>query len=74
MSEKLVQLNQEMIKWQIRELVCGRVEESLIEMRLTDISAPLLMKNITKTLWAARSHPLRSVSRTRKFMFILRTG
>ena len=32
MSEKIVQLNKEMIKGQIRESVRGSVEEALIEM------------------------------------------
>ena len=32
MSEKIVQLNEEVIKGQIKELVRGSVEEALIEM------------------------------------------
>jgi len=32
MSEKIVTLNEEVIKGQIRELVCGSVEETLNEL------------------------------------------
>ena len=32
MSEKIVQLNEEVIKGQIKELVCGSVEETLKEL------------------------------------------
>ena len=32
MSEKIVQLNEEIIKGQIKELVCGSVEETLNEL------------------------------------------
>ena len=32
MSEKIVQLNEEVIKGQIKELVCGSVEETLNEL------------------------------------------
>ena len=34
MSEKIVQLNDEVIKGQSKELVCGSVEEALIEIYL----------------------------------------
>ena len=37
MSEKIVQLNEEIIKGQIKELVRGSVEETLIEMYLAGI-------------------------------------
>jgi len=37
MSEKIVQLNEEIIKGQIKELVRGSVEEALIEMYLAGI-------------------------------------
>ena len=33
MSEKIVQLNEEVIKGQLKELVCGSVEETLNELR-----------------------------------------
>lgn len=32
MSEKIVQLNEEVIKGRLKELVCGSVEETLNEM------------------------------------------
>ena len=38
MSEKIVQLNEEVIKGQIKELVRGSVEEALIEMYLAGVS------------------------------------
>jgi len=38
MSEKIVQLNEEVIKGQLRELVRGSVEEALIEMYLAGVS------------------------------------
>ena len=38
MSEKIVQLNEEIIKGQIKELVRGSVEEALIEMYLAGVS------------------------------------
>ena len=45
MSEKIVQLNEEIIKGQIKELVRGSVEETLNELlkggRVADPSRPL---------------------------------
>ena len=39
MSEKIVQLNEEAIKDQLKELVRGSVEETLIEMYLLGYSS-----------------------------------
>ena len=38
MSEKIVQLNEKIIKGQIKELVHGSVEEALVEMYLSGVS------------------------------------
>jgi hypothetical protein len=40
MSEKIVQLNEEVIKGQLKELVRGSVEEALIEMYLAGVIRP----------------------------------
>ena len=53
MSEKIVQLNEEVIKGQIRELVRGSVEEALIEMYLAGVSVRRV-EDITKRCGAAR--------------------
>ena len=56
MSEKIVQLNEEIIKGQIKELVRGSVEEDLIEMYLAGVSVRRV-EDITEALWgAARPH------------------
>lgn len=59
MSEKIVQLNEEVIKGQIKKLVRGSVEEALIEMYLAGISVRRVVE-ITKTLWGAKISPLPS--------------
>ena len=62
MSEKIVQLNEEIIKGQIRELVRGSVEEALIEMYLAGVSVRRV-EDITEALCgAARSLPPLSAS------------
>ena len=53
MSEKIVQLNEEIIKGQIKELVRGSVEEALIEMYLAGVSVRRV-EDITEAL--ARYH------------------
>ena len=40
MSEKIVQLNEEVIKGQIKELVRGSVEETLNELLEAEVSIP----------------------------------
>ena len=56
MSEKIVQLNEEIIKGQIKELVRGSVEEALIEMYLAGVSVPR-MEEITEALWGSKVSP-----------------
>ena len=61
MSETIVQLNEEIIKGQIRELVRGSVEEALIEMYLAGVSVRRV-EDITEALWGTRSRPPPSAS------------
>ena len=61
MSEKIVQLNKEMIKGQIRESVRGSVEEALIEMYLAGVSVRG-WRTSRKPCGAARFRPPPSVS------------
>ena len=49
MFEKIVQLNEEVIKGQIKELVRSSVEEALIEMYLAGVSVRRV-EDITETL------------------------
>ena len=56
MSEKIVQLNEEVIKGQIKELVRGSVEESLIEMYLAGVSVRRV-EDITEVLWGSKVSP-----------------
>ena len=56
MSEKIVQLNEEVIKGQIKELVRGSVEETLIEMYLAGVSVRRV-KGITEALWGSKVSP-----------------
>lgn len=56
MSEKIVQLNEEVIKSQIKELVRGSVEEALIEMYLADVSM-CRVEDITEALWGSKVFP-----------------
>ena len=51
MSEKIVQVNEEIIKGQIRESVRGSVEEALIEMYLAGVSVRRV-EDITEALWS----------------------
>ena len=53
MSEKIVQVNEEIIKGQIRESVRGSVEEALIEMYLAGVSVRRV-EDITEALWGSR--------------------
>ncbi len=50
MSEKIVQLNEEVIKGQLKELVRGSVEEALIEMYLAGVSVRRV-EDITKEVY-----------------------
>ena len=60
MSEKIVQLNEEIIKGQIKELVRGSVEETLNELlekeaeSLTQAARMRLLKSIMRGLYAFR--------------------
>lgn len=54
MPLKIVQLNEEVIKGQLKELVRGSVEEALIEMYLAGVSVRRV-EDITEALWAAKS-------------------
>ena len=56
MSEKIVQLNEEAIKSQIKELVRGSVEEALIEMYLADVSMRRV-EDIAEALWGSKVFP-----------------
>ena len=56
MSEKIVQLNEEIIKGQIRELVRGSVEEAFIEMYLAGVSVRRV-EDITEALWGSKVSP-----------------
>lgn len=49
MFEKIVQLNEKVIKGQIKELEQGSVEEAIIEMYLAGVSVRR-MENITEAL------------------------
>lgn len=54
MPLKIVQLNEEVIKGQLKELVRGSVEEALIEMYLAGVSVRRV-EDITEALWAVKS-------------------
>ena len=56
MSEKIVQLNEEIIKGQLKELVRGSVEEALIEMYLAGVSVRRV-EDITEALWGSKVSP-----------------
>ena len=56
MSEKIVQLNEKIIKGQIRELVRGSVEEALIEMYLAGVSVRRV-EDVTEALWGSKVSP-----------------
>ena len=56
MSEKIVQLNEEIIKGQIKELVRSSVEETLIEMYLAGVSVRRV-EDITEALWGSKVSP-----------------
>ena len=52
MPEKIVQLNEEIIKGQIKELARSSVEEALIEMYLAGVSVRRV-EDITEALWGS---------------------
>ena len=56
MSEKIVQLNEDVIKGQIKELVRSSVEEALIEMYLAGVSVRRV-EDITEALWGSKVSP-----------------
>ena len=56
MSEKIVQLNEEIIKGQIKELARSSVEEALIEMYLAGVSVRRV-EDITEALWGSKVSP-----------------
>ena len=53
MSNDIVQFNEEIIKGQIKELVRGSVEETLIEMYLAGVSVRRV-EDITEALWGSK--------------------
>ena len=53
MSGKIGQLNEEVIKGQIKELVRGSVEEALLEMYPAGISVRRV-EDITEALWGSK--------------------
>ncbi len=55
MSGKIVQLNEEIIKGQIKELIRGSVEETLIEMCLAGVSVRRV-EDITEAPWGNKKH------------------
>ncbi len=56
MPEKIVQLNEEVIKGQIKELVRASVKEALIEMYLAGVSVRRV-EDITEALWGSKVSP-----------------
>ena len=56
MSEKIVQLNEEIIKGQLQELVRSSVEEALVEMYLAGVSVRRV-EDITEALWGSKVSP-----------------
>ena len=56
MLDKIVQLNEEVIKGQIKELIRGSVEEALIEMYLAGVSVRRV-EDITEALWGSKVSP-----------------
>ena len=56
MSKKIIQLNEEIVKGQIRELVRGSVEDALIEMYLAGVSVRRV-EDITEALWGSKVSP-----------------
>ena len=56
MSDKIVELNEEVIKGQLKELVRGSVEEALIEMYLAGVSVRRV-EDITEALWGSKVSP-----------------
>ena len=56
MSEKVVQLNEEGIKGQLKKLLRGGVEEALIEMYLAGVSVRRV-EDITEALWGSKVSP-----------------
>lgn len=65
MSEKIVQLNGEVIKGELRELVRGSVEEALNEMYLAGVSARRL-EDIAEVLWGSKAAPSTISERNKK--------
>lgn len=51
-----MQLNEDVIKGEIKELVCGSVEETLIELYLASVSVRCA-EDITEALWASKVSP-----------------
>ena len=68
MSEKIVQLNEEVIKGQIKELVRSSVEEALIEMYLAGVSVRRV-EDITEALWGSKVSPA-TISKLNKKSYV----
>ncbi len=68
MSERIVQLNEEVIKGQIKELVRSSVEEALIEMYLAGVSVRRV-EDITEALWGSKVSPA-TISKLNKKSYV----
>lgn len=68
MPEKIVQLNEEVIKGQIKELVRSSVEEALIEMYLAGVSVRRV-EDITEALWGSKVSPA-TISKLNKKSYV----
>ena len=55
LSETIVQLNKDIIKGQIRELVRGSVEEALIELYLAGVSVRRI-EETAEALWGSKKY------------------
>ena len=68
MSEKIGQLNEEIIKRQFKELVRDSVEEPLIEMYLAGASVRRV-EDITEALWGSKISPA-TISEPNKKVYV----
>jgi len=68
MSEKIVQLSEEVIKGQIKELVRGSVGEALIEMYLAGVSVRRV-EDIIEAQWGSKVSPATIGERNKKAYF-----
>ena len=58
MSDNIIQLNEDLIKHDLKDLVCSSVEEALIEMYLYLAGISIRqVENITEALWGTKVSP-----------------